>query len=322
MAPVAGGLTPAGGALSAPLRGGSGLHLETQDRDRIGQSPQVEFDAEDVGRFGRQAAGGRARVGFGDQLQEFVGVGVTIIEGGEEEGVIARHARFEIGVDVVLVQDAQTVAQADIVRDVARLRIEGLPAFLGRPHVAESAVAEGQRLVFVLHDLLDLGHHLGTLELDEPLVAVGIDRPGIGDGLLVIRAVRGVAVDEQERIPAVEDVLDEPRHLIAFELDRVAVEVEVLAVGPDAHALFRTGLLAAVVGIDLFVAVGVEDGRDEEDEPVEVGRFGLQEDVADHHQGRFFALDFAGVDVGLDINDRFLRRVRPDRRRGNGIPDD
>ena len=168
----------------------------------IREGPEVELDAEDVFLGRGQSAGDRPGVRLGDDLLELLGVGVTVVERSEEEPVVSDDARLEVAVDVVLVEDAEAVADADVVRDVAGLGIERLPA-LGRvAGVAEAAVLEGQDLVLVLHDLDDLGHHLGALELDEGVVAVGIDRPGERHGLLVPGAVRGVAVDEEERDPS------------------------------------------------------------------------------------------------------------------------
>ena len=113
-----------------------------------------------------------------------------------------------------------------------------------------------------------------------------------------------------------------PRDLRALELHGVAVEVEVLAVVPDARALLGADLAPAVPGVHLVVAVGVEDRGDEEDDLVEIGELGVEEDVAGEHQRRFLALDLAGVDVGLEVDDDALVVAQGQGICGQGLADD
>ncbi len=224
--------------------------------------------------------------------------------------------------DVVLDQDGHPVADAGVVGDVARLGLEGHPA-LGRiARVAIAAVAQAQDAVLILHDLVDGRHHLGALVLQQGGVAVGVERPGVGHRLLVPGAVGGVAVDDQDGIPGVEDTEQEALDLGAFGLEGVAVEVEALAVVTDALTHLRAHLAGAALGIDLVVPVGVEDGRHQQDQLVQVGRLGRGQDVAHQHQRGFLALDFAGVDVGLNVDDRLAQLARLEGRGGQGIADD
>ena len=108
----------------------------------------------------------------------------------------------------------------------------------------------------------------------------------------MVGPVGRVAVDEEDGIPTVEDVPEKALDLRALGLDRVAVEVEILAVRPNPDALLGAGLLAAVGGVDLLVPVDVEDRGDEEDEPVEIGELRLLEEVAEDHEGGFLALGY------------------------------
>ncbi len=208
--------------------------------------------------------------------------------------------------DIIFVQDGQTVAQPDIVRDIARLGFESLPAFFRRPRIPETAVGEAERVVLVLHDLVDGGEHFRALEFDQGRIAVRVERPGIGYGLLMIGAVGGVAINKQERVPPVEDVFEEALELRALELHRIPVKVKVLAVRPHPDSLLGTGLLAAVGRVDLFISVSVEDRADQDDQLIQIGRLDLLKNVARHHQRGFLAFDFAGMDIGLDIDDRLL----------------
>ncbi|MCU0244187.1 MAG: hypothetical protein MUE80_05505 [Acidobacteria bacterium] len=216
---------------------------------------------------------------------------------------LAGDAGPEVGVVVVLVEDGQAVAQADVVGHVARLVAEGPPALLDVPEVHGIAVGDRQSPVGLLQPRVDGREHRVAGVLEDEGIAVGAEAPGIGHRLLVHGAVGRVAVDEEERVPAPQDVADEAAHLGALELHAVAVEVEVLAVVTDARALLGAVLAHAVAGVHLVVAVGVEDGGDEQDDLVEVGPFGVEEDVPGQHERGLLALDLSGVDIGLDVDD-------------------
>ncbi len=220
--------------------------------------------------------------------------------------VVAGDAGPEVGVVVVLDEDGDPAAQADIVGHVARLVAEGPPALFHVLEVHGVAVRDGEGAVSLLQGGVDCREHLVPGVSQDGRVAVRAERPGVGHRLLVEGAVGRVAIDEEQRVPAPENVADEAAHLRALELHGVPVEVEVLAVVADARAFLRADLAHAVPRIHLVVAVGVEDGRDEEDDPVEVGELGIEDDIAGEHQRRFLALDLSRVDVGLEIDDDAL----------------
>ena len=81
----------------------------------------------------------------------------------------------------------------------------------------------------------------------------------------MIRAIRRVQIDRQERIPAVEHVGDQAARFGGLELHVVPVEIETLRVLPNADAVRGTVLRRPVLGIDLLIAVGVVDRSDEND---------------------------------------------------------
>ena len=87
----------------------------------------------------------------------------------------------------------------------------------------------------------------------------------------MIRAVGGVGVDEEVRVPLVEE-LDQAAGLGCLELDEVAVEVEAAGVGPLAHSLFGADLAGPVGLRDPLVAVGVVDRRHGQDHVLQQGR--------------------------------------------------
>ncbi len=112
-----------------------------------------------------------------------------------------------------------------------------------------------------------------------------------------------MAVDEDQGIPAQVHVADDGRDLRALQLHPVAVEVEVPAVGPETDALGRPGLVGAVAGVDFLVAVGVEVGDDDQNDFFQPGTLRRGGDVPGQHQAGLLALDLAGVDVGLEVDD-------------------
>ena len=312
-----------GGGLSGARRGfGRGLHLVAEDGQLAREGLDVDVQAEGVGLGGRQAGLDGPGVGVGDELLELDGVGRAVVEDGLEQVVVAGDAGPEVRVVVVLVEDGQAVAQADVIRHVARLVPEGPPALLHVPEIHGIAVGDGEGAVGLFERRVDRREHLVAGVLEDGRIAVRAERPGIGDRLLVHGPVGRVAVDEQERVPAPEDVADEAPHLGALELHAVAVEVEVLAVVADARALVRAGLAHAVAGVHLVVAVGVEDRGDEQDDLVEVGQLGIQEDVPGEHQSRLLALDLSGVDVGLEVDDGALVVAQGQGIAGHGLADD
>jgi hypothetical protein len=71
-----------------------------------------------------------------------------------------------------------------------------------------------------------------------------------------------------------------------------------------------------------LVPVGVEDGRDQDDELVEVKGGGREEDGAGQHERGLLAFDLPGVDVGLDVNDEAAVSAHPFGPVRQGFPDD
>jgi hypothetical protein len=120
--------------------------------------------------------------------------------------------------------------------------------------------------------------------------------------MLMIRAVGCVAVDKENRVPARKDIPEQALKLRAFQLHAVAVEVEILAVVADPNSVFRPYLAASVGGANFFIAVGVENGCDENHQLIKIRRLLFEDDISGKHQRGFFSFDFSGVDVGLNID--------------------
>jgi len=80
--------------------------------------------------------------------------------------------------------------------------------------------------------------------------------------------------------------------------------------------------LGPVLRAYALVPVGVENGGDEEDELVQACAGGTEDDVPGEHQGSLLALDFPGVDVGLDVDDHPLVGSETIGGSGDGTADD
>ena len=125
----------------------------------------------------------------------------------------------------------------------------------------------------------------------------------------MIRAVRRVQTDGDERVPPLEHVVHETMSLRRLELHVVAVEIESLGVFANAFAGRRADLRLAVLGRDALVAVRVVDRRDEDDHSI--AQLAMRRDqIAQQHLRGFLPFDFAGVNVSHDEDDRQLRRAR------------
>jgi len=133
---------------------------------------------------------------------------------------------------------------------------------------------------------------------------------------LVVGAIGRVHVDEQVRQPGVEQ-LEPVAYFRCIGLHVVAVEIQILRGGAKAHDL-RPVLIDAVVGRGVLVAVDVEDRQIKQDRVVEQAReFSanartpapgiriVKHEIAQQHQARILAFDFAGVDAGLHEQDLF-----------------
>ena len=84
--------------------------------------------------------------------------------------------------------------------------------------------------------------------------------------------------------------------------------------GPTWPMRFRGSILSLPSALKI--------GRDEQDDLVEIGELGIEDDVAGEHQGRFLALDLAGVDIGLDVDDDALVVAQGQGVLGQGLADD
>ena len=127
-------------------------------------------------------------------------------------------------------------------------------------------------------------------------VAENID--DIGHHVLVVRAIRGVRVDEEIGKPLIEKPEPCP-HLFGVRLEVVPVEVETIRRRPPPH-LHGAVLVDPVVGTKPLVTIDVQD-RDEKNRHVveKLGELLRQGDIPKEHQAGVFAFDLTGVDPRL-----------------------
>ena len=125
----------------------------------------------------------------------------------------------------------------------------------------------------------------------------------------MVRAVRGVQVDHQVRVPVVQQ-LHERARLGGLELHEVAIEIEAVGVLARADAAERAELLRAVVEADALVAVRVVERRDDHDDARQHrSQVADREPPGDDERG-FLPLHFARVDVGQHEHARAARAAR------------
>ena len=115
----------------------------------------------------------------------------------------------------------------------------------------------------------------------------------------VIAAVRRVEVDGDVRVVLREQAGQRAR-LGGLELRVVAVEIEVLGVRALSHAADRAELASAVPDAHPFVAVGVVDRVDEQDDVLEPAGALALGDRTQQPEARLLAFHLACVDVALD----------------------
>ena len=130
---------------------------------------------------------------------------------------------------------------------------------------------------------------------------VVVHRPG--QVVLVVGAVGGVAVDQEIRIPLV-DQGQQCTHLRRVGLDVVAIQVQALAGGAPTH-LDRPVLVDAIEHRATLVAIEIEDRHEHQRDVIEPAQDALvlRGDFRQQDQARVLALDFAGVDAGLHEHD-------------------
>ena len=92
-----------------------------------------------------------------------------------------------------------------------------------------------------------------------------------------------VGIQEKDGIPPDECVSHQAVDFRRLELHSISIQIEVLPVISDPDALLGTDLSWAVLRADLVVAVGVEDGHEEDDETIEVvGSLAVQDVPGEH----------------------------------------
>ena len=125
-----------------------------------------------------------------------------------------------------------------------------------------------------------------------------------GQAVAVIAAVGGVQIDEDVRVPGVEQRVRRPG-LGRFQLHVVAVEVEALTVEAGPHD--GRPVLARPVPLpraQALVPVGIVDRHHQDDDAVEQRRQRTDGEIAQQLLRRFLALDLAAVNVALDVDHR------------------
>ncbi len=205
-------------------------------------------------------------------------------------------------------EDRHPVPQAVRVRDELRLvRPDRLrrPPDGRRPRVVGPAVREHLEAEVPARRLAH-----GRKERLEDVVARPRRRSrhgavDIAVGVAVLDPPHQVGVEDEGRVPAVEDRPVKPCHFDRVDADRVPVQVEVLGVVPRPDQVRR-----AFTEPDRVVAVHVEVRADDDDELVEQTRQPTQENLPGQHQERFLALHLVRVDVPLEIDHRLPRPGR------------
>ena len=134
------------------------------------------------------------------------------------------------------------------------------------------------------------------------LVAVAFER--VGQVVLVVRAVRGVRVDEQVRQPPVEQRQFGPRFR-RVGLHPVPVQVVVLRGHAPAH-FRRSVLVDPVERPEPRVPVHAHDRHDQQDGMIEQPgglRLAVDHEVPDQREAGVLALAFAGMDAAVHEHD-------------------
>jgi hypothetical protein len=203
---------------------------------------------------------------------------------------------------VGLDQDAQAVAGRGVeVREPRRRLAVGEARGRVVVLVEGRVEAEGQ-MAARGHAVEDAGLQRPGRRL-EVIAAPGLGRDHHRDVVLELRAVGGVQVDEQRRLPP-RPQRQERAHLGRVGLDEIAVQVEAGGGGAEPH-LLGAALVGPMVGAEPLVAVDVE-GRDEHDaDPRQgPGRHRAGQQIAGEREPGVLAVDLAGVDPGQREQDR------------------
>lgn len=130
----------------------------------------------------------------------------------------------------------------------------------------------------------------------------------------------GVTVQEEDWIPAKEDILHQPRSFRALQLHPISVQIEILPIVPDSHASCRAHLVGPVLRADLLISIRIEVRADEDDQTIQVGSCGTLDDVPGQHEGGLFPLHLPCVDVGLNVYHRPIVEAEILGEAGTGSP--
>ena len=269
-----------------------------------------------LGRVGTGLA--RARAGRAHLLRDRLPVLRSVTQDRRAEGQRSPHALLVRRVRVRLGQDPDPVAQPDVRRAEPRLIRERSPVLVVS---VEVAIKEGVHPSFCLERRGDPREHGVADILAQPGVAGGDLRPRVRHQVAVQRTVRGVRVNDDGRIPRVDQPHQRPR-LGRFELDEISVQVQPHGVGALAHPLLGPDLPGAVALVHPLVPVRVVDRHEDHDQVVQQRVIVHQRQLARQHQQGFFPAHLPGVDVAEQQDDhlavilRVLRRLlgRLDRR--------
>ena len=214
-----------------------------------------------------------------------------------QKGVGPPDSHLEGGIAVVLVQERETVPQPVVV--VAVPSEEGFvePPLFGIPPVQEISI--GNRVDSLSSHLPGhLWEHLLPHVLLEALIPLRDHLRGVRDRMAVVGAVGGVHVDVENRVPRDEDPLHQGSHFGTLQLDEVSVQVQTLPVETYPRAL--GSVVASPLNPPLVVSVPVEEGKEEENLPLQELTVRGFHQLAEEDQGGLFPLDLSGVDVGGD----------------------
>ena len=214
---------------------------------------------------------------------------------------------FIIGVN--LQQQSQTVTQTCIVGGVASVVLEGAPAVL---HDAAVVVTE----VTVRHCHLALGCEVGTLAqcagaehitvVSQQLrIGAGVQTPVIGDGMTHIGTVGCVCVNEQDGIPVIHD-LNEEAGASRLQLGHIAVDVEAVSFGTGTDQL-GSKLGGNTILAEVVIAIRAVVGANHDDQILQQFIMLALRHFTGENQHGLLALDLAGVDIAVDIDNRLGR---------------
>ena len=135
-------------------------------------------------------------------------------------------------------------------------------------------------IVFRFENFLDSGEKLIPHVIAQYRVRVGVGKGGEGYRFPVVGTIGGVQIQKKDRVPLTQD-RNQPANLRRFQLQKITVEVEVLAVRTDSGQ-FRA--LVSAVFAQFLIAIGVEYGNHQQNLVIQHVRQRVQYQVTDQHQ--------------------------------------